>query len=397
MDLKCISKITSKCCGCGACAENCPVNAIKIEKNSLGFIYPNVSSDVCINCGACVKICPFERENQKNLVNEPATETYAAAMKDDSMLFNSASGGVFAGLAKYILDQNGVVYGAAWNADFSVEHIKIENLGELNKLQGSKYTQSNITKCYKEIRTLLQEGLVVLFSGTPCQVASLKSFLKKDYDSLYTVDLICHGVGSPAILHDEIAYIEKKYGKKLKGIKFRSKRKGWGTSGDLVFDDGIKDYSVTNSPYYYYYLQNALFRDSCYNCPFASDKRPADITVGDYWRIESAHPDIKIKTEKGISCVLANTEKGSRLIKSAEALFELVPSTLEKIKARNVQLRECCVDNGKKAKIIQIYQENGYDGLIKYYRKEEAMTIFIEKVKKNVPRCIKTMIKKVSK
>jgi len=396
MDIKYINKAKSDCCGCGACSEICPVIAIKFETDFLGFVYPKVDTQVCINCGACVRICPFEEGNKKAFVNEPAKEVYAAVLKDEQMLSNSASGGVFAGLAKYIIEHKGFVYGAIWNNSFSVQHIKIDAIDDLTKIQGSKYTQSDITQCFKEIREFLIGGHTILFSGTPCQVAALKAFLGKDYDSLFTVDLICHGVGSPAILKDDLMFFEKKYNDKLRAVKFRSKRKGWGTSGDLVFDNKIKDYSVTNSPYYYYYyLQNALFRDSCYNCHFATDHRHADLTIGDYWRIESAHPNIKIKTEKGISCILVNSDKGHRLLKLSLDNFELIPSTLDKIKERNGQLRECCKISLKREELINIYQQFGYDGLYRYYKENERKVIIKEKLKILVPNWLKKKLKKV--
>ena len=393
MSNKCIKYISKECCGCGICAEVCPQKAILMEENQCGFTIPRINHKVCINCGRCDKVCAFIHYDA--YLNKPANEVYAAAIKDKEAIKISASGGVFFGFAKYILKENGIVYGAAWTENFSVKHIGVEKQQELRLLQGSKYTQSNITGCLSEVKKNLELGREVLFSGTPCQIAALRAFLGKDYPNLLTLDLICHGVGSNKFVQEDVKYLEQKYQDKVKFLVFRSKRKGWGTSGDIVFENKIKDYTTRNSPYYYYYLQNAIFRESCYECPFSCDRRTGDISIGDFWRVESVNIDMEFDYYEGISCLLVNTEKGHYYLEKVKSKMNLARTDLDEVKKRNANLVAPCKKPDKREKLLKIYINDGYNGIIKYWNQKEIKMRCILLAKSLIPRSFKIWIKKI--
>ncbi len=289
------------CCGCGACYNKCPVGAISMQENEEGFLTPVIDEAKCTNCGLCLKACPSLNTEFKN---NPQPECYAA-MADDEIRMKSSSGGIFTLLAEYILDKGGYVCGAAFDDNWDVHHIIIDNKNDLDKLRGSKYVQSNTENCYKQIKKLLDEDKYVLFSGCPCQVAGLYAFLGKNYEKLYTVDILCHGSPSPGVWQK---YLNENFNKNdIIKINFRDKNKiGWSCShctistknGDaIVTDDFTK-----------LFHSSINLRESCYNCDYSKKPRPADITLGDFWGI-SDH--IKgLNDGKGLSFVLINNDKG---------------------------------------------------------------------------------------
>ena len=380
------------CCGCGACLVACPKEAISFIEDACGFVYPFIDENKCISCGKCIKICSF---SDSGLDSKENKRVYAAATKSDELLLSSTSGGIFATIAKEIVYLGGVAYGAAWREDFSVEHIGISDVSELPKLQGSKYTQSKIYKCFPIIKQQLLCGKTVLFSGTPCQVSALYSYLGKQYEHLYMIDIICHGVASNQMLQDDIQYLESKHHGKAESVAFRTKDKGWGTSGRIVIGEKKFSYDITSSPYYYYYLANTIFRDSCYNCRFAGEPRQGDLTIGDYWRIETAHPDISIDETKGISCVLVNSDKEQKLIDLCREELILFDSTLEKIRERNGQLVYSCKMPENRGKVLELYADQDYDKLVSYWKKDSRKMRVMEKVKTVIPKKLKNKLKRM--
>lgn len=299
----------TKCSGCGACMNICPKDAIKFEKNSEGFLYPIIDEDKCINCGACKNVCPVL--NEKNF-SDKYIKCYAAKSKNIDIKMKSSSGGIFSHLALNVIHDNGVVYGACME-NFSVKHIRISNEKELDKILGSKYVQSNVGFIYKEVLEDLNNGKKVLFSGVPCQIMGLRSFLKKDYENLYCVSVMCHGVINDFVLDKRIKYFEKLYNTKITNIKFKSKKNGWEKSSIEYFSDRIdKVYYFNDDPLMFLYLNNYVLRDSCYNC---SSKgligNGADIILGDYWGVNVVHNDMF--DNNGVSCIIIKTDKGRKL------------------------------------------------------------------------------------
>lgn len=287
------------CTGCNACSNICPNSAISMVENEEGFKYPVVNKDLCTNCGVCMNLCT--RGTVSNL-KQPDCYAYMAS---DEVRAGSSSGGVFPTLAYDFITHGGYVCGAVWADDWSVKHIVSNQLSDVERMRGSKYLQSDMGNCYKEIKSLLKKNINVLFSGTPCQVAGLRSFLNKEYDNLYCVDLICHGVPSAKVFKK---YLEENFD--VAGIKdcnFRNKLKaGWGTG--VTINDNLID-----CDYFKMFLQNVTLRRSCGDCRYAKLPRQGDITMGDFWGINNYKKDLN--DELGTSVLLVNNIKGKGLLK----------------------------------------------------------------------------------
>lgn len=387
-----------ECCACGACLNVCPNNAITMGKDEFGFLYPKINETLCVSCGMCIKVCSFNKKNYGAGFKTP--DAYAAASKDEEILKNSSSGGIFRELAGYVISLGGTIYGATWTDELKVRHIGITNKQELIKLQGSKYVQSDTANTFKAVKSELEGGKPVLFSGTPCQVSGLKSFLKKDYQNLYTIDIVCHGVPSIDFLQNDLALFQKD-GKKVTSVTFRDKNHNWGHGSGTISaytkqDAKSAPYTNINSPYYYYFLRGDIYRDSCYNCRYPSNGRVGDITLGDYWGIESAHPDIdKVLTVKnGVSCVLVNSDKGRELFEAVKDKLNIIPSNIEKVKSRNAQLVKCCKKTNKSTALFSEYEKSGYSGVFDFWKKNEAKAILKLKIKRLIPYKLKSLIER---
>lgn len=297
----------NKCCGCSACKSACPKHCITFYVDKEGFQYPQVDKYTCIKCDICEKVCPYVMD----VGNKKPTGVYAAKYYD-SVRQQSSSGGIFTALAKSIIKQKGVVVGAAFDDEWTVKHIIIENETELLRLQGSKYVQSYLGDIFPRAKKILDTGQLVLFSGTPCQVHGLKNYLRKDYNNLLCVEVICHGVPSPLIWKTYLSSIIPP-DKNLININFRDKRRGWLNYGlTLCFADGSESYqSRERNLYLKGYLSNTFLRPSCYNCPSKDGKSGADISLGDYWGVNHYHNEIY--DNKGVSLVMVYTEKGKEV------------------------------------------------------------------------------------
>ena len=307
-------KTDKDCMGCQACSNICPVNSISMKKNSEGFWYPYVNYETCIGCGKCVDVCPII--NFKQIDNKP--HAYACINNNEHERMKSSSGSIFSIIANWILTENGIVYGAAFDDNFNVIHKKAESVEELDELRGSKYVQSWIGSSYKEIKSYLNKGRKILFTGTPCQVEGLLHYLNKNYENLYTMDIVCHGVPSPKVWDKYLRYLTKKRDEKPKYIFFRDKITGW-ENFSLVFkyNEGppIKN-SHKNDLYMQAFLKNVCLRPSCYACHFKGINRRSDITMAVFWGINDVYPEIN--DNKGTSLILVNTEKGKYMIEANE-------------------------------------------------------------------------------
>lgn len=305
-------QLTNKadCCGCGGCQQSCPKGCITMEPDGEGFLYPKVDEKACVNCGLCQKACPI-LGNQKPAARQVGA--YAAYTPDEKLREASSSGGVFSVLAEEILKRGGVIAGAAFDEDFSVHHILVENDAQLNRLRGSKYVQSRMEDTYTQVRSLLKQGKTVLFTGVACQVAGLKAFLGKDYDNLYTVDVLCHGVPSPKVWKQYLAEQQRQYGGAVVTASFRHKRKGWKKFSMVLDFDNDKQYHeiLDLDTYMRLFLSNICLRPSCHSCHFKEFPRVADLTIGDAWGIEKHMP--QMDDDRGTSVVLVNSEKGQML------------------------------------------------------------------------------------
>ena len=302
-------KTKEDCCGCYACYNICPKECITMESDNEGFWYPKIDKDKCINCNLCEKVCPIinpvKRANSKKIA-------YAGMNKDEQIRIKSSSGGIFSILAEYIIKNNGVVYGAGFDEDFNIKHKRILYNTDLDLLRGSKYVQSSIGDIYKQVKNDLESNMLVLFTGTPCQVEGLRSYLKKEYANLITMDFICHGVPSPLVWKKYLEEIKKSKQENIKNIYFRNKDIGWKVfSLKIIFDEKIYSNNLNNDLFMKGFLQDVYLRPSCYSCKFKKINRISDITVADFWGIENILP--KMDDDKGTSLIVVHSEKGKQL------------------------------------------------------------------------------------
>ena len=306
------------CCGCGVCANICPQNCIKMAADEEGFLYPHIDKSACIGCNLCVKRCPIINNQKYNSQQEPIA--YVVQVNDKTILKLSTSGGSFTILSKWIIEHNGVVFGASFNKYMKVEHIRAECIDDLYKFQGSKYVQSFTGNIYKHVKYILEKGRYVCFSGTPCQVAGLKSFLNKDYDNLFTVDVVCHGVPSPKFWEKYKLYYEKKFHSKLTSAAFRNKKFGYEhPTMYLEFENGKSINIFTMDDYFLSaFFSEICSRPSCHNCAFKFINRNSDFTIFDCWNVSKYS---KTMTNKGATNIFIHTLKAKVLFDNIKDKF----------------------------------------------------------------------------
>lgn len=307
----------SECCGCHACFNICPRRCISMEPDDEGFLYPIVKVDKCIGCGLCEKVCPII--NKEKCKEVPIA--FVGQHKSDKILSESTSGGVFSAIAQYIEDKQGVICGAVFTKDFSVKHKCFKSLW--GGMRNSKYSQSNLGTIFQEIQDFLEKGLMVCFSGTPCQVEGLKSFLLKDYKNLITIDIVCRSIPSPKLWGEYLSYLEDKHHSKIKGVKFRNKTYGY-HSGSFIatFENGeMEGGSNRVNPYMKAFHMNICSRPSCYNCKFKTIERKSDFTIFDCWRPDLLVPKL-MDNNKGYSGILVHSQKGLDILEKIKTDFE---------------------------------------------------------------------------
>ena len=295
------------CTGCASCANICPVGAIEMRENDEGFLYPHINNK-CTNCGLCSSHCPALNNTLPKIVNK---ESYAVMATDD-LRKKGSSGGVFPIIAEHVINNNGVVYGAAFEDDFKkVTLQRATTVEELNKLYKSKYVQSETLTIFKSVKADLEKGKMVLFSACPCQVDGLKTFLGKDYNNLYLIDILCHGAPSPLAYRKFLEMINQGK-KKITHVDFRDKSRGWGTNITVKFEDGTEHTEPGNGEYMRSFLSGFSMREGCFSCKYANPKRVGDITLGDFWGVWDI--DKELNDGKGTSIVLCNNKKGKKLL-----------------------------------------------------------------------------------
>lgn len=333
-----------RCCGCSACSQICAKGALSMHVDDDGFVYPAINTDLCNDCGLCEKVCPVC--NSEDVKNHLQQDAYVAINNKKDELLKSSSGGIFSIIANYVLDNGGIVCGAAFNEDFSVSHRIIEKKEDLSYLRGSKYLFSTNNDCYTLVRKELRKGRLVYYTGTGCQIGGLKAFLLKEYDNLITSDILCHGTPSAKIFRAFLDYYEKKYNKKIVDYNFRDKKIcGWSCSSSSSSSMDNKTGKVKYVPYdgifdgyFRAFISGCINRESCYKCEFTTDQRAGDITLADYWGIEKFHPEIE--SLDGVSFVLVNTNKGRRLMEKLKDKMLLKPTNPDWAAVINRNLRE---------------------------------------------------------
>lgn len=315
-----VTEGSEKCCGCTACFSICPKQCITMSEDKEGFLYPKVNESICIDCEQCVNVCPFHNPSESS----KPSEVYAAYNKDEKIRLESSSGGVFSLIAEKILYNGGVVFGAKFTDDWQVEIVPTDTIDGLAAFRGSKYLQASVGNSYKQTKEYLKRGRNVLFSGTPCQIAGLKHFLRKDYDNLLTVDFVCHGVPSPKVWRMYLKEVTDAGKKAVKDIKFRDKPRGWKRFNfTLSYDEKDKSYTISSfngeNHYMRAFLQDMILRPSCYNCQAKCGRSHSDITIADYWGIDQTIP--KMDDDKGTSLILIHTYKGQEALNFSQMKY----------------------------------------------------------------------------
>lgn len=299
------------CCGCWACKDICPVQCITMIEDEEGFRYPTVDKDKCINCHMCEKVCPIINVKPQK---EKPQQGYVLQNKDDNVLAESTSGGAFTAIAKYVLSKGGVVFGAALNENNEAKHIYVESEDELWRFRNSKYVQSLIGDTYIQARKFLKEGKLVCFSGTPCQMEGLMRFLRKPYENLIAVDVVCRAVPSPKVLRKYLELQQKSYGKPLEHLKFRDKQFYGYKYSNMSFTSNKGTYheGIDTDPWLRSFFSGINVRPSCYTCKFKKRYRVTDITMWDCF--EPSKFDKSMDNDKGLTRIIAHSEKGVRLM-----------------------------------------------------------------------------------
>lgn len=395
------------CCGCSACVQRCPRHCISMKEDAEGFLYPDVDMTQCIDCGICEKVCPWLNLHEKSKIQD----VLGAKNIDGKERMESSSGGVFIALAKKVIENGGVVFGAVFNKCWEVVHTYAENLKDVKSMMGSKYMQSRMENSYREAEDFLKRGRTVLFTGCPCQITGLHNYLGKEYHNLISVDFLCHGVPSPGVWRKyltevstsfpkEINGISLDFSTKITGIDFRNKQQsGWknfyltitglsnGTEKVLLSD------KHKNNPFMKGFLGDLYLRPSCYNCKCKNGASHSDLTIADFWGISSIMPDFD--DDKGVSLVLVNTDKGRNVLALCD--LEIRKSTLDDARRFNGGFKETVIIPPKRDAFFHHYN-SGY-AISPWIDKELRIPMKMRMVDKmwNTIIILKSIIKKYHK
>jgi len=338
-----------------------------MKSDSEGFWYPAVDKESCLDCSLCEKVCPILQKEQ--VKNEP--KAYACYNKNEEIRMKSSSGGLFTLFAEQVIDHGGVVFGAGFDKEFSVLHSYVETKEELRKFRGAKYVQSKTSDTYKKAEEFLLQGRQVLFSGTPCQIGGLKSFLQKDYDNLICIDIFCHGVPSPKVWKKYVSYREKRADAPVRNITFRRKNNGWKRySIAFSFNNNMEyENAFDKDLYMQAFLHNICLRPSCYACNFKTLCRQSDITLADFWGIENMFPEMD--DDKGASLVLINSRKGELMFGKILNQMILKEVDINKAVSYNLAAINSVKQSPQRNNFFSKLEQLPFDKLVKKYCKQK--------------------------
>lgn len=379
-----------QCTGCTACVNICSQKCIQMQENEEGFSFPVIDVSSCISCGVCEQVCPILNEKK---LNEVSVKAYSAYSMNELIRKDSSSGGVFSALALTVLKKGGIVYGAVYSEKGLVKHIGVEDVISLAKLRGAKYSQSRLGSIFRDVKRQLDSNRDVLFSGTPCQVAGLKSFLGKDYINLFCVDFVCHGVPSPMVWSRYIDYRSKidNKGAYPKYINLRNKESGWSNfaySVEIGYSDK-KRYLCKNNddPFINLFTKDYILRKSCSECHFKGFERFSDLTLGDFWGIWDIDPSMD--DNKGTSLVLTNSKKGEKLFEFASSDLKYKQVTLDQAVQMNQSLINSSIHKRDRNKVLSEIRENGFQSISSLLNNVENNNSFLHtKIRKLVKKVL---------
>ena len=373
----------NKCNGCSACSQKCPLGCITMKESFDGFYYPSIDANKCIECGLCENACPLNG----NFEIKFERKTYACINTNELIREKSSSGGVFSEMAKWILDQSGVVYGCEIY-DNEVKHVRVCSYQDLERLRGSKYVQSKVINIYNQIQSDLKSGIVVLFCGTPCQANALRLFLGKDYNNLYIVDIICHGVISDDLLKEHLNYLKEKHGSEdVQIVSFRDKRRGWREySLKYTVNGKVKSVSKEDDFMLRAFNRDIALRESCYNCEIKGKNRASDITLGDLWGVENINPSLD--DNKGVSAIIINSVKGVTLFDRVKSSFIYEQIDIGDIEKYNKSYVQKSYRNPARDNFYRDIQNNYVKNMKEYTDYSRAISMVL-KTKKIIRKVIK--------
>lgn len=335
------------CCGCTACAAICPKECISMKEDAEGFLYPTVDKTKCIDCGACERICPILNAKPQQKIEQKA---YIVQNKDQKVLRESTAGGAFTAIAKYALRHDGVVFGVELSDQLVARHIYVETEKDLARFRNSKYVQSDVGKdTFRQVKCFLNQGRFVCFSGTPCQIEGLKSYLKRDYETLITVDVVCRAVPSPLIFRKYVEYQEKKLADHIKTVRFRDKHYGYkySTMNVITGKNKQKYYQgVESDPWLRAFFSNVCDRPSCHDCHFRKQYRVSDFTIWDCFHVGRFSQTLD--NDKGATRVLVHSEKGEKIFDKIKDDFSYIKSKPEDIMAGAKEMKESVSANPRR-------------------------------------------------
>lgn len=414
-------KDKSQCCGCEVCVQRCPKRCISLVEDKEGFLYPSVDKKVCVECGLCEKVCPIINQSTER---QPRV-VYAAINPDSDVRYSSSSGGIFSALADAVLIQGGVVFGVCWDKDWRLVFDYTENKEDLFRFRGSKYLQAYVGDAYIRVEHFLKIGRQVLFTGTPCQIAALRRYLKKDYDNLLMVDVICHGVPSPGVfrayLSEEIAQVAISNKKKsvslssksyiaernllntadwhIEDIQFRDKRLGWkkfsftlclATMSAVGEKNSVSLSSLLNENIFMRgFLRDFYLRPSCYSCSAKSGRSGSDITLGDFWGINELNPEID--DDRGVSAVTINSDKGALLFDAL--LLQKYVMNYDDLCHYNPALVRSVVCPPQRAKFFKRYGKEPFFSLVEDLCRKMDKVSYYNKIKWHLRRVYRFIFK----
>lgn len=383
----------SHCCGCSACAQRCPKRCITMTEDEEGFLYPKVDVSKCIDCHLCEKVCPVINQDEART----PLEVYAAKNSDDDIRLKSSSGGIFTLLAEQTIKGGGVVFGACWDKDWNVKHDYVDNISDLQRFRSSKYLQSVIGDSYLKAEQFLKTGRKVMFTGTPCQISGLKHFLRKEYHNLLAVEVICHSVPSPGVWQQYLTTRLQtlKWEKSdIRNISFRDKKTGWKTYSFVIENKDGNSFIELSSKNAFMrgFLADLYTRPSCHACPAKQLRSGSDLTLGDFWGIESLMPEID--DDKGVSAIIVNSDKGKQVLHNINV--ELYEVQYDKLTTRNPALVKSFPITPKR---IEFFKEDGstFEEKVKRLAKKpfSIKTLAYRIVRKVIPNMVVEKLKRL--